>query len=122
MRPAPNPNSVIALMEKLCWHLEALHNAVLQDAEAEVIDQLMSRCGETFALLREEGIFWASARSDHDRMHTAHLQDKLTHLLESYHACLKALSAASAHTAQKLARLQKTRFASQEYRKVAHLG
>lgn len=122
MHPAPSPNSVIALMEKLCRHIEALHNAVLQNAEAEVIDQLMSRCGETFALLREEGIFWASARNDHDRMHTAHFQDHLANLLENYQACLRVLSAASAHTAQKIAHLQKTRSASQEYQKIAHLG
>ncbi len=109
-------------VHELCLDLQALRDAAQGDADAEEIDRIVSRCEDVFWQIHDLGTssFPTHGCQAEASRNSAH--GLLTHLKESYEACIKALGEARAHTGEKLAEMQKIQAASRQYGKIAGLG
>ncbi|ROQ90759.1 hypothetical protein [Desulfosoma caldarium] len=116
----PSMDLLIHLVKELRGHLRALLKAVAQDAEADVIDEVVSRCSETVALLQNVGNSFSTVW-ENDEEQKKHAHALFTELWKDYQTCMKTLATASARTAQELAGMQKIESASRQYQKIAHL-
>gem|GEM_PF-1938207 len=114
-------DSILVLLDQLQGHVQALQGTVNQNAEAEAIDRAVSRCAETFVLLKGLLSSLPVGWGHHEEARRNRAQALLTELLGSYEACMKTLATASARTVQELAGMRKSRSVSQQYQKIAHL-
>ncbi|WP_448382098.1 hypothetical protein [Desulfosoma sp.] len=114
-------DSMLVLFDQLRGHVQALQRAVDQDAEAEVIDGAVSRCAETFVLLKDFLSSLPAGWGHHEEARIDFVQALVAELCKTYEACIRTLASASARTAEKLARMQKTQSASQQYQRIAKL-
>ncbi|MEJ5349300.1 MAG: hypothetical protein WHS46_11505 [Desulfosoma sp.] len=110
------------LIQDLRADLHALQKAAHEDAEAEDIEGLVSRCQDTFYRVRNLLNFSSVVETFQDESSRNQAYSLFAELQQSHDACLNALATALTRTGEKLAGMQKAQAVSRQYQKIADLG
>ncbi len=120
---APDSIQVLAaLIQDLRADFQLLQKAAHEDAEAEDIERIVSRCEDTFSRLRNLMNLSSTAEAFENEACRYQASTLFAELQQSHDACLHVLTAALASTGEKLAGMQKVQAVSRQYQKIADLG
>jgi len=112
---------LVQVTENLSRHVRHLEDLARQGADAEAIDEAVSRCVEAFSRLENFCTNLENSDALADASGSIRAADCLKRLSACYEDCLATLSEASARVAIQLANQQKKNSAFQQYEKIAAL-